>query len=554
MNWKIIRREGKARLGLMAVLAILLALISTVPGLAQTGPNTMNFQGRLLDNSGDPVSGVTRCMRFRMCSDSGCTNQRWPSSGYEYHAVTTESGTYKAGLFTVTLGDSVNYTDYPIEPTLLYDYDTLYLEIGVSDAYGDLCDTRTDYDTMTPRSQLHANAYAQRSRRVRTEENDDAYLITVANSGQGGGIYAQTTNSYPGAIPGYFYALSPSGYTTGVSVRNDSTTDTARAGYFYAAGSSGGTYGIWAKNDSASSSAAAGYFEATGGIGVYGSSSTGLGVKGVALGGGSGVYGVSNSGYGVIGESIDFYGIWGESSSGYPAIEGYNNSNGHGVAGISNSGIGVYGAGSSYGVHGISTASHGVYGQSIYGHGVHGYSSNGYAGYFAGDVHVVDTLSKGSGSFKIDHPLDPENQYLYHSFVESPDMMNIYNGNVILDEKGEAWVELPDWFEALNGGKEHRSDFRYQLTPIGAPGPNLYIAEEITGNRFRIAGGTPGSKVSWQVTGIRHDPYAEANRIPVEEAKPPEERGTYLHPEAYGQPETMGLDYEEAHQPQGEKR
>ncbi len=53
-------------------------------------------------------------------------------------------------------------------------------------------------------------------------------------------------------------------------------------------------------------------------------------------------------------------------------------------------------------------------------------------------------------------------------------------------------------------------------------------------------------KASWQVTGIRHDPYAEANRIPVEEDKPAEERGAYLHPEAYGQPETMGLAYREA--------
>ena len=52
-------------------------------------------------------------------------------------------------------------------------------------------------------------------------------------------------------------------------------------------------------------------------------------------------------------------------------------------------------------------------------------------------------------------------------------MKNVYDGIVILDNKGEAEVELPDWFGALN------KDFRYQLTAIGAPGPNLYIAEEI---------------------------------------------------------------------------
>jgi len=157
-------------------------------------------------------------------------------------------------------------------------------------------------------------------------------------------------------------------------------------------------------------------------------------------------------------------------------------------------------------------------------------SGSGYAGYFNGRVHVQGTLSKLSGSFKIDHPLDPANKYLSHSFVESPDMMNIYNGNVTLDAAGEAVVELPKWFSALN------RDFRYQLTPIGAPGPDLYIAEELSNNRFKIAGGKPGNKVSWQVTGIRQDPYANAHRIVVEEDKSVIERGLYLSPEVYGQP------------------
>jgi hypothetical protein len=84
---------------------------------------------------------------------------------------------------------------------------------------------------------------------------------------------------------------------------------------------------------------------------------------------------------------------------------------------------------------------------------------------------------------------------------------------------------MPDWFDALN------RDFPYQLTPIGAPGPNLYIAEEISGNRFKIAGGKPGSKVSWQITGIREDAYANAHRVQVEEEKPANERGHYLYPE-----------------------
>ncbi len=109
-------------------------------------------------------------------------------------------------------------------------------------------------------------------------------------------------------------------------------------------------------------------------------------------------------------------------------------------------------------------------------------------------------------------------------------MMNIYNGIVALDGKGEAWVTLPDWFEALN------ADFRYQLTAMGRPAPGLHIATEVTKNRFRIAGGQPRGRVSWQVTGIRHDAYADAHRIAAEEAKAPEDRGYYLHPDIFKQP------------------
>ena len=129
------------------------------------------------------------------------------------------------------------------------------------------------------------------------------------------------------------------------------------------------------------------------------------------------------------------------------------------------------------------------------------------------DLNVGGSLSKAGGGFKIDHPLDPENKYLWHSFVESPDMKNVYDGVVELDSAGEAEVELPEWFEALN------RDFRYQLTPVAAPAPNLHVSQEVSSNRFYIAGGAPKMKVSWQVTGIRQDDYANTHRIPIEEAK-----------------------------------
>ena len=182
--------------------------------------------------------------------------------------------------------------------------------------------------------------------------------------------------------------------------------------------------------------------------------------------------------------------------------------------------------GISYGIFSEATAGVGSTAYGVYG--TASGSGTRYAGWFQGDTHVTGTLSKGGGSFKIDHPLDPENKYLQHSFVESPDMMNVYNGNVVLDVNGEAIVNMPDYFEVLN------KDFRYQLTAIGAPGPNLYIAEKISSNQFSIAGGDPYSEVSWQVTGVRQDKWAEKNRIQVELDKPAKELGLYMHYEEYG--------------------
>jgi hypothetical protein len=178
-----------------------------------------------------------------------------------------------------------------------------------------------------------------------------------------------------------------------------------------------------------------------------------------------GVYGSSNRGYGVYGSSNSRSGVVGESYNSY-GVFGYS-TNVDGVYGSTNGRYGI-------GVSGYSSVWMGVAGRSSDGYSVYGRSARGLAAYLDGNVKIDGTLEKGGGRFKIDHPLDPANKYLSHSFVESPDMKNVYDGVVVLDDKGEAEIELPDWFGALN------KDFRYQLTAIGAPGPNLHIAEEIS--------------------------------------------------------------------------
>jgi hypothetical protein len=130
-----------------------------------------------------------------------------------------------------------------------------------------------------------------------------------------------------------------------------------------------------------------------------------------------------------------------------------------------------------------------------------------------GNANVTATFTAHTKSFKIDHPLDPEHEYLTHSVIESPDMMNLYNGTVTTDKRGLATVILPHYFEALN------RDFHYQLTPIGQFAQAM-VAQEIKGNRFVVKTNKPGVEVSWQVTGVRHDRYATEHPMHVEEPKP----------------------------------
>lgn len=183
----------------------------------------------------------------------------------------------------------------------------------------------------------------------------------------------------------------------------------------------------------------------------------------------------------------------------------------------------------------VSSGDDGFAAADSQGDGIYITNSVGRAGYFGGNVEVTGTLTKAAGTFKIDHPLDPENKTLSHSFVESPDMMNIYNGNIVLNAKGIATVKLPDWFKALN------KDFRYQLTCIGGFA-QVYISKEINNNQFEIAGGLPNMKVSWQVTGIRNDAYAQKFRTPVEEEKAEAQKGYYLQPKAFNKTYKKSID------------
>jgi hypothetical protein len=264
-----------------------------------------------------------------------------------------------------------------------------------------------------------------------------------------------------------------------------STSTTERAIYGHHTAASGTTYGVYGQSDSDI------------GRGVYGQSNGpyGIGVYGLATA-------TSGLAYGVLGRSVSINGV--------------------GVVGLA-----YVSTGAAWGVFGgslsFSSTAVGVYGQERSG-------GAGHAVYAEGSL-----AASGTKSFQIDHPLRPETHYLNHFCTEGAEPLNAYSGVVILDTKGEAWVQLPAYFEAIN------RDPRYTLTPIGAAMPNLHVAVEIRGNRFKIAGGVPGRKVSWRVEAIRNDLYVQRYGYLTEQEKEDEIKGKYLQPELYGQPKERGI-------------
>ncbi|MCD4697883.1 MAG: hypothetical protein K8S16_16785, partial [Bacteroidales bacterium] len=193
-------------------------------------------------------------------------------------------------------------------------------------------------------------------------------------------------------------------------------------------------------------------------------------------------------------------------------------------------------------IQGYSPDGTGVYAVSASSYGIFGQSSSGWAGYFSGNVNVTGSLSKGGGSFVIDHPLDPENKLLRHNFVESPENLLIYRGKAELNAKGEAIVEMPNYFKALT--KEDEASIH--LTPVGRP----FLTGAEWNNDFTaiIIYGENNRAVFWEVLADRDDPVIHELGRPVEEEKGGKntlcEKGKLLYPEAYGYPESMGRDYE----------
>jgi hypothetical protein len=544
------------------VLALAGVLVGT--GAHAQIPRTLSYQGLLTDTVGTPLPDGSYSITFRLYQTSAGGGALWQ----EAHTLQT-----KRGVFATNLG-GVNLLSLPFDRQYW-----MSIQIGGN-------------PELTPRMALNSSAYS-----LHTQKADTAtFAMTapqqaIADSARvAGSIPNNSVNTAKIQDDAVTSAKILDGAIQRVDVANNFKAPRADTSDFSLSGS-----GPWVVNGSdinytngsvsigtTSSGAKLSIVTSSNGnaidaTGLNGVSASGTNIGVGANGGNIGVSGFSSSGTGVNGASTNSYGVYASSTNGYGvyAVGGPNGVvasavSGAGVSATSSGGPGVVALGGTNGVEASGTT-RGVYaGGGTYGvvsfatsnvfpsYGIYA-SDNGtpvttYAGFFSGQVKITSLLDvdgfifKNGGGFKIDHPTDPAHKYLYHSFVESPDMKNIYDGIVTIDAQGEATVTLPEWFRAVN------KDCRYQLTAMGQPGPNLYIAEEVSTDHFKIAGGTAGMKVSWQVTGIRKDAYAEAHRIPVEEEKSTHERGKYRNPKELGVPETLGIHSEETQRMAAERK
>jgi len=193
----------------------------------------------------------------------------------------------------------------------------------------------------------------------------------------------------------------------------------------------------------------------------------------------------------------------------------------------------IYNGGNAFGASGTTGNNDGT-GYAVYGHSYS--NATNWSGYFTGDVYVGGTVYMPAKITRLDHPADPENQNLQLAGIDSPEMLVTISGNATTDGTGQAEVAVPAYFTAI------AADYRYQLTVIGQFAQAI-VSRELLGDRFQIKTDQPNVKVSWAITGVRTDNFAKANPLIPELAKPTEQRGRYLHPQAFGLPFERSVDY-----------
>jgi hypothetical protein len=123
-----------------------------------------------------------------------------------------------------------------------------------------------------------------------------------------------------------------------------------------------------------------------------------------------------------------------------------------------------------------------------------------------GSVSVTGSLSKGSGSFRIDHPLKPKTHQLVHSFIEGPQADLIYRGKLnLVNGKGMANI---DDVSSMTKGTFEALCRDVQCFTTNENGWDL-VKGKVIGNIIYIESVNPNStdEISWMVIGERKDKH-----------------------------------------------
>ena len=125
-----------------------------------------------------------------------------------------------------------------------------------------------------------------------------------------------------------------------------------------------------------------------------------------------------------------------------------------------------------------------------------------------GAATFTGSLAKGSGSFKIDHPLDSkkDTHNLVHSFVEAPQADNIYRGRVDLID-GVATINI-DTNSGMSEGTFVLLNREVQCFTSNETGWTL-VKGSVSGNTLTITAqdNTCTDNISWMVIGERKDKH-----------------------------------------------
>ena len=126
----------------------------------------------------------------------------------------------------------------------------------------------------------------------------------------------------------------------------------------------------------------------------------------------------------------------------------------------------------------------------------------------SGNLYVTGALSKGSGSFKIDHPLEAkkDTHHLVHSFVEGPQADLIYRGKVTLAD-GTATVNI-DTAAGMTEGTFVALNTDVQCFTSNESDWDA-VKGSVSGNTLTITckNSSSTATISWMVVGERQDQH-----------------------------------------------